>query len=173
MGPREDPGASPKTEHHERKGNRLLPLFRELRAYLQAALDELLADFDPKASRLSEQPVIAPHREHKNLGTEVKRVIKKAGLTAWPKVWHNMRATRHLELQEDFPRHVVCAWLGNSERVATKHYLQVTNAHFDQATAPTAAQHGPELTMHRTETSLIPSKSSENREVLIHYQWAM
>ena len=31
-----------------------------------------------------------------------------------------------------FPLHVVCAWLGNSIRKASKHYLQVTDADFQR-----------------------------------------
>ena len=34
-----------------------------------------------------------------------------------------------------FPLHVVTAWLGNTPQVASKHYLQVTDEHFAQATA--------------------------------------
>jgi hypothetical protein len=29
--------------------------------------------------------------------------------------------------------HVVCAWIGNSQAVAAKHYLQVTDDHFSKA----------------------------------------
>ena len=29
--------------------------------------------------------------------------------------------------------HVVCAWIGNSKVVARKHYLQVTEEHFERA----------------------------------------
>ena len=36
--------------------------------------------------------------------------------------------------------HVVCAWLGNSQPVAAKHYLQVTKAHFEQATQKATQQ---------------------------------
>jgi hypothetical protein len=32
--------------------------------------------------------------------------------------------------------HVVCAWIGNSAAVAAKHYLQVTDEHFEQAARP-------------------------------------
>jgi hypothetical protein len=28
---------------------------------------------------------------------------------------------------------VVCSWLGNSPRVANRHYLQVTDTHFEKA----------------------------------------
>ena len=29
--------------------------------------------------------------------------------------------------------HVVCKWIGNSQRVAAQHYLQLTDEHFDRA----------------------------------------
>ena len=51
----------------------------------------------------------------------------------WPKLFQNLRSTRETELTERFPVHVVCAWLGNSVPVAAKHYLQVTDDHFEQA----------------------------------------
>lgn len=54
---------SSKTEHHEGKAERIVPLFLELRPYLEAALDEFLAGFDPEASRLSDQPVISRYRD--------------------------------------------------------------------------------------------------------------
>ena len=31
------------------------------------------------------------------------------------------------------PIHVVCKWLGNTTTIASKHYLQVTDAHFREA----------------------------------------
>jgi hypothetical protein len=44
-----------------------------------------------------------------------------------------MRSTRETELAEEFPMHVVCKWMGNSQPVAAKHYLQVTDEHFQRA----------------------------------------
>jgi len=35
-----------------------------------------------------------------------------------------------------FPAHVVCEWTGNSQRVAARHYLQVTDEHFRRAASP-------------------------------------
>ncbi len=60
--------------------------------------------------------------------------------TTGPKIFHNLRATRQTELEEENPSHVVCAWLGNSEIVARKHYLQVTDAHFANAAQIPAQQ---------------------------------
>ena len=56
---------SSKTERHEAKGERVMPLWPELRPYLKAVRDELLADFDPKQKRLSEQPVITRYRDER------------------------------------------------------------------------------------------------------------
>jgi hypothetical protein len=82
------------------------------------------------------EPVITRYRDkNANLRTQLQRIIRKSGLTAWPRLFHNLRATRQTELAEQFPAHVVCAWIGNTERVAQNHYLQVTDAHFAKAVA--------------------------------------
>jgi len=41
-----------------------------------------------------------------------------------------MRASRETELAQTHPLHVVTAWIGNSARIAVKHYLQVTDSDF-------------------------------------------
>ena len=62
----------------------------------------------------------------------------------------NLRKTRQIELTDIHPQHVVCAWLGNSEDVAKKHYLKVTDGHMAAGSLLTASQKagpkaGPEL----------------------------
>ena len=61
------------------------------------------------------------------------KIIRRAGLDPWPKLWQNLRASRQTELEEQFPSHVVCQWMGNSQQVARKHYLQVTDEHYAEA----------------------------------------
>jgi integrase len=126
---------SPKTERHEGKAERVVPIFPELRPYLQAARDELLADdFDPKVRPLSREPVISRYRDtNANLRTQLLRIIAKAKLTAWPKLFQNLRATRATELAAEHPAHVAAEWLGHSTAVADKHYWRVTDADFDRA----------------------------------------
>ena len=51
----------------------------------------------------------------------------------------NLRSNRETELAETWPMHVVCVWIGNSPAIARKHYLQVTDEHFESAVAPNAA----------------------------------
>ena len=56
--------------------------------------------------------------------------------------FQNLRSTPQTELTEMFPEHVVCAWLGNAEKVAKGHYLQVTPAHFHKAAGVLAEKRG-------------------------------
>ncbi|MQG87379.1 MAG: hypothetical protein FI699_00720 [SAR202 cluster bacterium] len=46
-----------------------------------------------------------------------------------------MRASRTTELVKDFPEHVVTAWMGHSKKIAQKHYLQVTEDDYKQASS--------------------------------------
>lgn len=125
---------SPKTEHHEGKGERIMPLFPELRPHLEAVRDELLADFDPKRKRLSEQPVITRYRDaNANLRTQLIKIIRRAGLKPWPKLFQNLRATRATELADEYPSHVAAEWLGHTETIADNFYRQTTDKHFAKA----------------------------------------
>jgi hypothetical protein len=69
-----------------------------------------------------------------NLRTQLQRILRRAGVAAWPKLFHNLRASRETELAAQYPLHVAYAWIGNSERIAQKHYLQVTEEGFQRAT---------------------------------------
>ena len=62
------------------------------------------------------------------------RILRKAKVNPWPKLFQNQRSSRETELLNEFPVHVVCAWLGNTPRVALKHYAQVTDEDFKKAT---------------------------------------
>jgi len=68
-----------------------------------------------------------------NLRTQLERMIRRAGLQPWPKLFRHLRATRETELAERFPLHVVCVWIGNSPTIAAKHYPQATDEHFAAA----------------------------------------
>ncbi|GAF95784.1 unnamed protein product, partial [marine sediment metagenome] len=61
------------------------------------------------------------------------KIIGRAVVKPWPKLFQNCRSSRETELTEEYPVQVVCAWIGNSPHVAAKHYLQVTEEHFGKA----------------------------------------
>ena len=144
---------SPKTEHHEGKGGRVIPLFPELRKPLLDVFEDATSGAEFVLTRYRDAAV--------NLRTHFMRIIRQAGLKPWPKPWHNMRASRQTELAERFPIHVVCAWLGNTRAVAQEHYLQVTDAHFEGA-AQNAAQQTSE--MAGNEPQLVGTESEKGPE---------
>ena len=123
---------SPKTEHHEGKEHRVIPLFPELRPYLEAVRDEV----SPGVGVPLSDPVITRYRDvNANLRTQLLRIIANAGIKPWPKLFQNLRASRATELAAEHPGHVAAAWLGHSTRRRPSHYWQVTDADFDRATA--------------------------------------
>ncbi len=116
---------SPKTEHHEGHETRLIPMFPELRPHLLAAFEE--------AEPGSEYAVTRYRKANQNLRTTFEKIIKRAGLQPWPRLFQNLRSTRETELAESYPLHVVTAWIGNSKAIAAKHYLQVRDEDFERA----------------------------------------
>jgi len=154
---------SPKTEHHAGRDSRWIPIFPELRPWLEAAFEQ--------AEPGTEFVIVRYRSPNANLRTQLERIIRRAGLEPWPKLFQNLRSTRETELAESFPLHVACAWLGNTQNVAARHYLQVTDEHFQQASTATtddAAQKAAQQ-MHADSRSkprvVIPAreKTPENR----------
>lgn len=137
---------SPKTEHHEGKSERFIPIFPELRPYL----DEVYHTAPPGTVY-----VITRYRDaSQNLRTTFQKIILRAGLTPWPKLFQNLRATRATELATENPAHVAAAWLGHSTVVASKHYWQVTDADFDRALSgelQSGAENGALLAQNRAQ----------------------
>ncbi len=116
---------SPKTEHHSGGKSRLMPLFPELRPHLEAVFD---------AAEPGTEFVVTKHRGgSNNLRTQFQRIVTRAGLKTWPRLFQNLRASRETELTQDHPLHVVVAWIGNSAPIAARHYLQVTEVDFERA----------------------------------------
>jgi integrase len=173
---------SPKTEHHAGKSTRMIPLFPELKPILLRAF-ELAPDGSEYVvnSKYRRSALTASGWRNCNLRTQFERIVKLAGLKPWPRLFHSMRASRETELAADYPLHVVTAWLGNTPRIALKHYLQVTDADFEKAAqggaksgaligkaAQNAAQHthatdrtNPQETTQAPDTSRAYAKSCD------------
>lgn len=114
-----------KTEGYEGRETRQIPLFPELKPYLREAFE---------TAEPGTEWVISRYRQsNANLRTQFERIIKRAGVKPWPKLFQNLRSTRQTELCDRHPTHVVCEWLGNTKSVAREHYLQVTDEHFARA----------------------------------------
>ncbi|MFM7249772.1 MAG: tyrosine-type recombinase/integrase [Planctomycetaceae bacterium] len=140
---------------------RTIPLFAELRPHLEQAFDEA-----PEGAT----HVIRRYRgSNCNLRTQFLRILGRAGVSAWPRLFHNLRASRETELVREFPIHVVCKWIGNSVKVAQKHYLQITDADFEKATSnPTSHTHasGGVPRQEQQKTAALPA-IAENAAVQV------
>lgn len=119
---------SPKT------GERWIPIFPELRPLLEECFE------------LAEEGavhVITRYRDsNANLRTTFTKIIRRAGEKPWPKLFHNLRASRETELAAEYPIHVVCQWIGNTAAIAAKHYLTVREEDYERAAGQSGAESG-------------------------------
>ena len=146
--------SSPKTKRYG-KATRVVPIFPELRPYLDEAFS------------MSEEgetwvvPMLGGDGS-KNLGTTFRKIIRRAGVDPWPKPFQNCRSSRQTELEQQYPTYVVCAWLGNTPTIAHKHYLTVTDDHFASAvkTGDQLGTQKPVLT--RTDSQKKTSRRSDS-----------
>ena len=107
---------------------REIPLFPELVPFLTRLRDS--------HREISPETFVIPNLRRftgANLRKRMSRAVRNASFEVWPRIFHNLRASRQTELEERFPRKTVCEWMGNSEQVADQHYLQVRDEHFDRA----------------------------------------
>lgn len=118
---------SPKTKRYAGKETREIPAFPELVPHLHRWQTEA-----PKGEQLVLPMLVG--RTDASLRPTVYSAIRAAELPTWTRLWHSLRSSRQTELEDaGYPTHVVCAWLGNSESVARKHYLKVHAEHFAKA----------------------------------------
>lgn len=117
---------SPKTEHHAGKAERIIPLFPELRAVLLASFED--AD-------VGGEYVVEGYRDAMavNLRTQLERIIARAGLKPWPRLFNALRASRATELAHQYPAAVCTAWMGHTAAVAEAHYHMVRDTDFERA----------------------------------------
>jgi integrase len=124
---------SPKTECHG-KASRVIPIFPQLKPILEEAFEQAadgaVTVVDDRYRRSSKGP---SGWRNCNLRTTFQKIVSRAGLTPWPKLFHALRSSRETELAADYPIHVVTAWLGNTPTIALRHYLLTTDADFERA----------------------------------------
>lgn len=144
---------SVKTEGHEGHAVRVVPIAPELRPILQDLFDHAEVGAEAVVPRLHDPKI--------NLRTQFERIIGKAGVKPWPRLFHNMRASCATDWVERFPAHVVAGWLGHSPMIAAQHYLQTRDAHFDLAAGVGEAAANPATQARRSDpTASEPEKQN-------------
>jgi integrase len=124
---------SPKTENAG-KPQRVIPLFPLLRPHLEAAFEHAAEGsvhvFPENMRRRASGPM---GWGGANLRTTFGRIVRRAGVEPWPRLWHSLRASCESDLANSFPLATVTKWLGNTPSVALRHYVDPTEAAFDRA----------------------------------------
>ena len=114
-----------KRKRHDGRETRDVPLFPELRPFLEACY---------RAKDRHPTKVIKRVQCTKNnLRTQMTRILERAGIKVWPKLFQNLRSSRESELIKVHGVEVACQWIGNTPAVAMKHYLQITDEDYEKA----------------------------------------
>jgi hypothetical protein len=106
-----------KLEHLPDKAWRRIPIFGELRPYLEEAFHDPQADPEYVVRWVGDRG--------RNLRTRFAKIILRAGLKPWPKQWQTLRWSCEADLNAVHPGPAVLAWIGHEESVAKKHYWTV------------------------------------------------
>ena len=158
--------SSPKTEHHPGKDYRTVPIFGNLKPYLEEAY-ELAEDGEeyvvggPQGKRYRESAQGPNGWVSCNLRTPLQKLIRRAGLKPWPKSFNNLRASAEFDLSVEFPMNIVVEWIGHSTAVALKHYSRVPDHVLQQA-----KEFGKPVTESVTVASQNASQSGADKNVL-------
>ena len=145
---------SPKTAHLPGRGYRVIPMFPPIKPYLEAAWDDAPDGAEyifPEEWRRQAQRVTGWCGNQ--LRTKLAKVIRRAGLEPWSRPWHSLRASCETDLARQFPLATAAKWLGNTQAVAMRHYVDVTDTDFEKAIVGDAATeqkaaHNPAQQLH-------------------------
>jgi hypothetical protein len=68
-----------------------------------------------------------------NLRKGLTVMIQRAGVTQWPKLWQNLRASGATDFAKNLPSHVAAAICGHTEQIVQEHYWTITDGDLDTA----------------------------------------
>jgi integrase len=133
------PGRALNVDDTKRGRDRRVPLVEPLRSkieaefgrWLEAGGPSVFVLVDPLAFNVGE-PVT-----RSAIDGRIRAAAMAAGVPLWPRLFHNLRATRQTEWIAEFGIVNACHWIGNSQTVAARHYAMATEAAFNEATKAT------------------------------------
>ena len=92
----------PKGERYG-KGERIIPMFPELRPILEEAFEQAQEGDVYCIEKFRRFAVGKTGWMNCSLGSRFAKIINRAGLTRWPRLFHALRATRETELAASIP----------------------------------------------------------------------
>lgn len=106
---------------------------RQREVMMEPALERLLLE----QRELIDDVRVCAVSDH-NLVDIANKIIRRAGLTPWPRPFQTLRAARDTTWKErdQWPSFVVDAWMGHSDSVSRKSYLSVPERCYKRGEAP-------------------------------------
>jgi hypothetical protein len=104
--------SSSKTEYHAKRQVRIVPFLPEIER-------ELLKLY---AEPTESQYVFPDLRADSNLRTTLEKIIQRAGVKPWPKLWKNLRSSAATDFARSVPSHIAASICGHTEEIAQEHY---------------------------------------------------
>ena len=132
---------SPKTERHEGKGVRTVPISPKLYRILQDAFDHAEPGHE----------YLVTVKDRKTLHGRFAKIIQSAGVEPWPRLFQTLRRSCEIEWASVAPQYAVSKWIGHSIQVSGKHYANSVPTEVyglitgDIGVAQNAAQMTPEM----------------------------
>jgi hypothetical protein len=123
---------SSKTEHHKNRKLRVVPLFPDV----ERELLKLHCEATP-----GEEYVFPDLRGDSNLRTTLEKIVLRAGVKPWPKLWQNLRASAATDLAKTVPSHIAASICGHTEQIAQEHYWKVGDDDLDQTISKLSTIH--------------------------------
>ena len=148
-----------KLEHHPGRATRVVPIFAALRPHLERAFRER----KPGAVY-----VLPRARSTGTLSTHAKRLVAKAGVAVWPKMFVNLRGSRSddLDRNPEIKDKAIDAWIGNSEKIRRRHYHGVRPEDWAAATGTPTTYPAPSAAVSSVQE---PSTLHEAREKALDF----
>lgn len=127
-----------KTAGQTGKAYRVCPVFGQLRPYLEDAHDlaeqgTVYVVSGAMADNIRARMDGPNGSNDANTRTAMLKLVKRAGLTPWPRLFHTLRASCETDLLDTLPMSAVTEWLGHSAAIALKHYARVPEHVFKRA----------------------------------------
>ena len=117
---------SPKTEHHDGKSERIVPLFYDL----QVELDRHFLSDETEGNEFVIQGL---QKTAWNLRTPFQKIADNAGLGTIIRPFDNMRMSRSNEILARWGEAKESLWIGHTVKVMKEHYLHLKDEDFAKA----------------------------------------
>lgn len=104
-----------------------IPITPDLMPLLRALYDSLP---EGAPARILHLPTYAT-----SLGRHLRALLKRAGVAPWADLYQNLRRGAATDWREQYPAHIVAAWMDHSQAVEDAHYLQLREEFMLRASA--------------------------------------